>query len=115
MWTKKEIQRQFDVSMGAFDGAEVSQLKGLCIQCTINEGIGLCRNDGLAVLRSVKESESERTRKRLHKTFQDDGLSISSQSNMTSANVLNIAQNLITESYKPYRKLNNQPLYIDKQ
>ena len=29
MWTKKEIKRQFDVSMGAFDGAEVCELIGL--------------------------------------------------------------------------------------
>ena len=29
MWTKKDIKKQFDVSMGAFDGAEVCELIGL--------------------------------------------------------------------------------------
>ena len=34
MWTKKEIKKQFYVSMGAFDGAEVCELIGLCIIST---------------------------------------------------------------------------------
>ena len=76
--------------------------------------IGLYRDDGLAVLKSATGSESERMRKRLIKTFQDSDLSISSQTNITSANFLDITLNLTTESYKPYRKPNDQPLYIDK-
>ena len=119
MWTKKEIKKQFDVSMGSFDGAEVCELIGLCIISTINESIkfesiGLYRDDGLAVLKSATGSESERMRKRLIKTFQDNGISIAIQANIASANFLDITLNLSTESYKPYRKPNDQPLYIDK-
>ena len=119
MWTKKEIKKQFDVSMGAFDGAEVCELIGLYIISTIKESIkfesiGLYRDDGLAVLKSATGSESERMRKRLIKTFQDNDLSITSQTNITSTNFLDITLNLTTESYKPYRKPNDQPLYIDK-
>ena len=70
MWTKKEIKKQFDVSLGAFDGAKLCELIGLCIISTINESInfesfGLYRYDGLAVLKSATGSESERTRKRV--------------------------------------------------
>ena len=119
MWTKKEIKKQFDVSMGAFDGAEVCELIGLCIISTINEtikfeSIGLYRDDGLAVLKSATGSESERMRKRLIKTFQDNDLSITSQTNIASTNFLDITLNLTKESYKPYQKHNDQPLYIDK-
>ena len=39
MWTKKDIKKQFHVSMGAFDGAEVCELIGLCNHDTINEYI----------------------------------------------------------------------------
>ena len=107
------------MSLGAFDGAEVCELIGLCIISSINESIkfesiGLYRDDGLAVLKSATGSESERMRKRLIKTYQDNGLSISSQTNITSANFLDITLNLATESYKPCRKPNDQPLYIDK-
>ena len=78
MWTKKEIKKQFDVSMGAFDGAEVCELIGLYIISIINESInfesiGLYRDDGLAVSKSETGSESERMRKRLIKTLQDNG------------------------------------------
>ena len=116
MWTKKVIKKQFDVSMGAFDGAEVCELIGLFIIITINESINfesicLYRDDGLAVLKSATGSESERTRTRLIKTFQDNGLSIASQ---TSANFLDITLILRTQSHKPYLKPSNQPLYIEK-
>ena len=53
-------------------------------------------------------------RKRLIKTFQDNDLSITSQTNITSTNFLDITLNLPTESHKPCRKPNDQPLYIDK-
>ena len=66
------------------------------------------------MLKSAAGSESGRMRKRLIKTFQDNGLSIASQTNIASANFLDVTLNLTTESYKPYREPNNQPLYIDK-
>ena len=101
MWSKKEIKKQFDVSMGAFDGAEVYELIGLCIVSTINksidfESIGLYRDDGLAVLKSATGSESESMRQQLIKSFQDNGLSITSQTNITSTNFLYIALSLTT-------------------
>ena len=39
MWTKKEIKKQLDDSIGAFDGAEVCELIELCIISTNNERI----------------------------------------------------------------------------
>ena len=105
--------------MGALDGAEVCELIGSYIISTINESItfesiGLYRDDGLAVLKSATGSESERMRKRLIKTFHDNDLSIASQANITSANFLDKALNITTESYVQYRKPNEKPLYIDK-
>ena len=87
MWAKKEITKQFDVSMCAFVGAVFCELIGLCIMSTINqsmifESIGLYRDDGMAVLKSATGGESERMRKRLIKTFLDNGLSITSQTNI---------------------------------
>ena len=115
---RRKLEKQFYVSMGAFDYAEVCELIGLCIISTINEGIclesiGHYRDDGLTVLKSATGSELERMTKQLTKTLQDNGLSITSQTNISSANFLDIALNLTTESYKPYRKPNDQPLYID--
>ena len=53
-------------------------------------------------------------KKRQIKTFQDSGISITSQTNITSANFLDITLDLTTESYKPYIKPIDQPLYIYK-
>ena len=82
-------------SMGAFDGAKVCELIGLYIHSTINESlnfgrIGLYRDDDLAVLKFATGSESERMKKRLIKTFRDNGLSIISHTNIT-ANFLDIS------------------------
>ena len=115
-------KKQFYVSMGTFNGAEVSEFIGLSILSNITESInfesiGLYRGDDLTVLKSVAGSESEHTKKRLKriiKTLQDDGLSITSQTNLTNAIFLYITLNLRTESYKPYLKPNNQPFHILK-
>ena len=72
----------------------------------------LCQKN--KVSKSATGSESERTRKRLIETFQDNGLSIASQANIASVNDLDITLNLRTGSYKPHQKPNNQPLCIDK-
>ena len=115
---QKEIKKQFYVLMGAFEEAEVCEIISIFIISIINESkkiesISHYINDGLAVLKSATESNSERMRKRLIKTFQDNDLCITSQTNITSANFSDITLNLTTESYKPYRKYNDQPLYID--
>ena len=60
MWTKKEIRKQFDSSMGTFGGTEV----GLCILTATNrntnfQSIGLYNDDRFSVLKSVSGSESK--------------------------------------------------------
>ena len=56
-WMKKE-SNLFDVTMGAFDGAEICELVGTFILHEITkkynkENIGLYRDDGLAVFKNV--------------------------------------------------------------
>ena len=66
------------------------------------------------MLKSATGSESESMRKQVIKTFQGNGLSIASQTNIIRVYTLDINQNLATESYKLCRKPSDQPLYIDK-
>ena len=52
---KKEAS-SFDITMGAYDGAEVCELIGISMLCLIgkkydSKNIGLYRADGLAVLK----------------------------------------------------------------
>ena len=83
-------KKKFHVSMGVFSRAEVCELFGLHIHSTIKESInfesiGPYKDDGLAVLKSATGRESERTTKRLIKAFNNHGLSIISQTNITNA------------------------------
>ena len=53
IWTKKNGDTDFDVTMGSFDGTELCELVGLCILHILGgkyakHRIGLYRDDGLA-------------------------------------------------------------------
>ena len=66
-WVKK-AEEHFDVTMGAYDGAEVCELVGIYIQSQLSKmfdkkNFGLYRDDGLAVFRKISGPESERVKK----------------------------------------------------
>ena len=80
VWTPKNSNNQFDVSMGANDGAEICELKGLYILTEMHKtdftSVGLYRDDGLAVKRSASGSSLERYTKKVITLFQDNELKI---------------------------------------
>ena len=117
-WVKKNNEN-FDVTMGSFDGAEACELVGLFIldktKAVINEKhIGLYRDDGLAAV-SGSGPQVERKRKQLCQIFQQLGLKITSETNLKECDFLDIYFNLTNNSYKPFRKANNIPVYINAQ
>ena len=87
-WIKREGIKQFDVSMGAYDGAEICELVGLYALNQINDkvkttSIGLYRDDGLAAIRGTGRT-ADNTRKTLIQIFKDIGLNIMVQTNLKS-------------------------------
>ena len=61
--------------MGSFDGAEICELVGLFILNHLGkrfgkENIGLYRDDGLAIIKSKSARLLDKTRKELHKIFE---------------------------------------------
>ena len=117
-WQKKESL--FDVSMGAYDGAEVALLVRLYLLHQINETIpslnfGLYRDDGLAAYKSMRARIIEQYRKKLIKLFKDNGLDITLQFRLHQANYLDASFDLASDSIKPYRKPNDTPVYINRQ
>ena len=118
-WAKKEGRKQFDVSMGAYVGAEICELVGLyalsALKNRINtESLGLYRDDGLATLRRSSGSRADRARKDLIKVFHEMGLKITVQTNLKCVDYLDVTLNLNTETYQPYRKPNDNPLYVNR-
>ena len=108
----------FDVTMGSFDGAEVCELIGLFLLNNLSEkygkkNVGLYRDDGLVLLRNAKGPQSERTRKDITREFKKQGLNISINTNLRICNFLDVTLNLSDGTFYPYRKQNNETLYID--
>ena len=104
--------------MGSYDGAEICELVGLFILNHLGKkfgkkNIGLYRHDGLAIIKNRSAPENK-TRKELHKVFEQFGLKITAESNLHVVNFLDVTFDLATGKYKPYRKPNNDPLYIHK-
>ena len=110
----------FDVTMGSYDGAEACELVGLFMRNFIaplvgKNNFGLYRDDGLAILKNASGPESERIKKKLIKVFQKYGLNISADTNLVQTDFLDVTFNLKSGKYWPYRKPNDQPLYIHQQ
>ena len=54
----------------------------------------------------------ERTRKKITRVFQAEGLRITSECNLRRTDFLDVCFDLNEETSIPYRKPNNTPLYI---
>ena len=57
---------------------------------------------------------SDKARKDLTHAFNELGLNITAQANQLSTNFLDITFDLSNGTYKPYRKPNDEPLYINR-
>ena len=80
-WVKKEGNKDFDVPIGCFHGAEMCKLVGTYIlnqpkYLFQHHSGGLYRDDGLAAVKYLSGPENERMKKRIIKIFKDCGLKI---------------------------------------
>ena len=119
-WAKKNNASLFDVTMGSYDGAEICELVGLFILKEISdkfgkENVGLYRDDGLILFHGKSGRLADKARKTLHTIFHDLGLKITAEVNNHIVNFLDITLNLQEETFFPYRKPNNDPLYVDSR
>ena len=72
----KKDRGLFDVTMGAYDGAETCELVGTFLFYKLSlkdnkNNIGLYRNDGLAIFKHVNGSKSEKAKKDIQKLFKE--------------------------------------------
>ena len=117
-WTKKVGDQDFDVPMGCYEGAEVCQLVGSYILNKLEnllnkEDVALYRYDGLGVLRNMSRPQKEQVRKNIIKVFKDCDLSITIKIGLHIVDFLDVQLNRKTNTHKPYRKPNNDPIYIN--
>ena len=120
-WKKKDTDSSFDVTMGSFDGAELCELIGIYIQSLLTdsielitkENIGLYRDDGLILLRNINSQQTDRLRKRIIKKFQSIGFKIEIVTNLQEVDFLDVTFNLTNNTYRPYKKPNDNLTYIN--
>ena len=117
-WTKKNSDSSFDVTMGSFNGAEICELVGLFFLSTLKDRfgnqIGLYRDDGLAAITTNSGRLADKARKDLIQIFNNFGLKITAVANLKRVNFLDINFDLTDGTYRPYRKPNDDPLYINR-
>ena len=119
-WVKKDSSPTFDVSMGSFNGAKICKLVGLFILSNLEKRfrrhkIVLYRDDGLAILKTTSGRLADRARKDLIKIFNDLGLKFTAEVNQKIVHFLDATFDLTTSKYYPYRKPNDDPLYINSR
>ena len=119
IWIKKNGDPDCNVTMGIFEGAELSELAGLYILHILGEKYGkhrvcLYRDDGLACFGYISEPKADRTRKNFVKIFKEDfDLGITCKTNLKPVNFLDVTLNLTNEKYQSYNKPDNNLLYIN--
>ena len=117
-WMKKNGEEDFDVPMEYHDGGEICELVGTFILNKISpimqeqSNFGLNRDDGK--FRNLLPPNIERKKKEIIKIFKGFGLSVTVTTNVTSANYLDVYFDFTKYIYKPYRKPNDEPVYINR-
>ena len=117
VWTKNS--GPFDVTMGSFDGAQITDLVGLMILAKFKEefpliNFSLYRDDGLGFHTSMSPQQLDKVRKKLHAFFKKMDLKITVETGLKKVDFLDVTFDLNDASYQPYRKPNDTPLYIHK-
>ena len=118
IWIKRQSNTTFDVTMGSYDGAEVCELTSLFILNSLAEKygkdyVGLYRDDGFILLKETSKRLADKARKDLYKLCAENfQLKITAEICHHTVNFLDLTFNLHEQSYKPYRKPNNDPPFI---
>ena len=117
VWAKNtKSKTHFDVTMGSFDGAETCELVGLfllsSIKKTYGNNIGLYRDDGLGILNQTPK-QAEKTKQQIAAIFKKYDLKITIDVNKKIINFLDVSFDLEKEEYKPYKKPDDVPIYVN--
>ena len=87
VWAKIK-ESEFDVAIGSPDGAEVAEFVGLYLLSKVSKILpesGLYRDDGAGLTKATGPQVS-RLEKKLHATFKEEGLKITTEVNIKSIN-----------------------------
>ena len=117
-WRKLKQNNTFDVTMGSYDGAEVCELVGAFLlnelkQITGIKNMGLYRDDGLAIVSNSNGPKMDKIRKLMTELFKKHELQITIETNLQQTDFLDVSFDLSSNTFSPFCKPNNTPLYIN--
>ena len=75
--------------------------------------MGLYRDDGLFILRKINKQQTDKIRKKIISIFKNINFKIEIVTNLTEVDFLDVTFNLENNTYRPYKKPNDQIIYID--
>ena len=110
----------FDVTMGSYDGAQITDLVGLMLLAKMRDKFpdicfALYRDDGIGHHKRIKPQQLEKLKQQLRGFFREYTLEITVDTGLTQVNFLDVTFDLHNNTYQPYRKPNDNPLYIHTQ
>ena len=116
-WKKSGNAANFDIAMGAYHGAEITDLIGLFILDKLKREIpeiefGLYRDDGMGIHRRIPVTKLNQILNKIKRVFQTMGLEITHEKNLTKINFLDVTFDLSSETFEQYRKPNDYPQYV---
>ena len=119
LWKKKE-DKDFNITMGSFDGAESTDLVGLFLLNQLKKvkvqghaiNIGLYRDDALLVSRLTTRQTAKLVDDLVKVLKHPYGLTVTIDANHKIIDFLDVKFNLNTGLFQPYQKPNNKILYV---
>ena len=95
LWNRNNRQNEFDITMGANDSAQISDLLGLYLVHKIGEefpelGEGLYRDVALFTVTEHSNVKIEKVTKKIRKFFKTYGLEITTKNSPHTANFLDV-------------------------
>ena len=69
--------------------------------------MGLCRDDGLIILRNINNQQANKIRKQIISIFKSIDFKTEITTNVTEVNFFEVTFNLERNTYWPYKKLND--------
>ena len=117
----KSMDSNFDVTMGAGDGAEVCELVGIFLMSKLEEENifdegegGIYRDDCLGAIRGGGV-RAEAASKKIHRVFNKEGLKVTMEAHSKKVDFLDVILDLSTEVHQPYSKPEAILSYVSTQ
>ena len=115
-WIKRDSETS-DVTMEAYDGAEICELVGISILLFLSKkysfnNVGLYRDDGCQFLRTLVDNKQKNIKKIFQKIFKYQGLQIIIKCNLKIVDYLDVTLNSNDGTYRPFHKPDEETTYI---